>query len=49
VEKSAEILVKVISMTGSYKNKAQTITPDDFRHLAADFKVSLPEKFLYEK
>ncbi len=46
VEKSAEILVKTLSMTGA---KRQTITPDDFRHLAKDFGVSLPEKFLFEK
>jgi rhamnulose-1-phosphate aldolase len=46
VEKSAEILVKVRSMTSE---KRQTIQPDDFRHLAKDFGVSLPEKFLYEK
>jgi len=30
-------------------NKLQTITPDNFRSLAKDFKVSLPEEFLYEK
>lgn len=46
VEKSAEILVKVLSMTD---HKRQTIMPDQFRHLAKDFGVSLPEKFLYEK
>ena len=46
VEKSAEILVKVLSMT---PNKRQTIQPDEFRHLAKDFNVTLPEKFLYEK
>lgn len=46
VEKSAEILVKMLSMQ---PNKRQTITPDDFRNLARDFKVTLPEKFLYEK
>lgn len=46
VEKSAEILVKVLSMT---PQKRQTIEPDDFRHLAVDFKVELPERFLYEK
>lgn len=46
VEKSAEILVKVLSMTGT---KRQTIRPDQFRHIAKDFKVELPEKFLYEK
>ena len=42
VEKSAEILVKVLSMGG----KRQTIQPDDFRALAKDFHVTLPEKFL---
>jgi len=47
VEKSAEILVKVISMTGG--TKRQTIQPEGFRALAKDFNVSLPEKFLYEK
>lgn len=46
-EKSAEILVKTLSMTGG--TKRQTITPDDFRALAKDFNVTLPEKFLYEK
>ncbi|MBR5635999.1 MAG: rhamnulose-1-phosphate aldolase [Pseudobutyrivibrio sp.] len=46
VEKAAEILVKVLSIT---PNKLQTIKPDQFRHLANDFKVELPEKFLYEK
>lgn len=46
VEKSAEILVKMLSMSPS---KLQTITPDNFRHLAKDFHVTLPEKFLYEK
>ena len=46
VEKSAEILVKMLSMQS---DKRQTITPDDFRHLAKDFGVTLPEEFLYEK
>ena len=46
VEKSAEILVKVLSMG---QGKRQTIRPDEFRHLAVDFHVTLPEKFLYEK
>lgn len=46
VEKSAEILVKVLSIQ---PNKLQTITPQDFRNLAVDFKVTLPEEFLYEK
>lgn len=42
VEKSAEILVKVLSMGG----KRQTITPTNFRDLAVDFKVTLDERFL---
>ena len=46
VEKSAEILVKTLSMS---PNKLQTIQPQEFRDLAKDFKVNLPEKFLYEK
>ncbi len=46
VEKSAQILVKVRSMG---TEKLQTITPQNFRDLAVDFKVTLPEKFLYEK
>ena len=46
IEKSAEILVKVLSIR---PDKLQTITPRDFRNLAADFHVNLPEKFLYEK
>lgn len=46
IEKSAEILIKVMSIR---PDKRQTITPDDFRDLAKDFHVSLPEKFLYEK
>ncbi len=46
VEKSAEILVKMLSMSPT---KLQTITPDNFRHLAKDFCVTLPEKFLFEK
>ena len=45
-EKSAEILVKVLSMSPT---KLQTITPQNFRDLAKDFNVSLPEEFLYEK
>ncbi|MCI7789739.1 MAG: rhamnulose-1-phosphate aldolase [Lachnospiraceae bacterium] len=43
VEKSAEIFVKVRSMAPF---KLQTITSDDFRDLAKDFKVTLPEEFL---
>lgn len=46
VEKSAEILVKTLSIR---PDKLQTITPQNFRDLAKDFKVSLPERFLYEK
>lgn len=46
VEKSAEILVKMLSIQ---PNKLQTITPEEFRHLAKDFNVALPEKFLYKK
>ena len=38
VEKSAEILVKILSMA---PQKLQTITPNDFRALAKDFKVTL--------
>ncbi len=46
VEKAADILVRVMSMR---PEKLQTITPQDFRDLAVDFKVTLPEEFLYEK
>lgn len=46
VEKSAEILVKMLSMR---PDKLQTITPQNFRDLAKDFNVTLPEEFLYEK
>lgn len=45
-EKAAEILVKVLSMSPL---KLQTIQPDNFRVLASEFNVSLPEKFLYNK
>lgn len=46
IEKSAEILVKMLSIR---PDKLQTITPQNFRELASDFHVTLPEKFLYEK
>lgn len=46
VEKAAEILVKMLSMR---PDKRQTITPQNFRDLAAAFQVELPEQFLYEK
>ncbi|GKX65778.1 rhamnulose-1-phosphate aldolase [Inconstantimicrobium mannanitabidum] len=42
VEKSAEILVKVLSMGG----KKQTITSQNFRDLAKDFNVSISEEYL---
>ena len=46
VEKSAEILVKVMSMTNVKRN---TIRPDDFRALQGPFGITLDERFLYEK
>lgn len=46
IEKSAEILVKVMSIIDK---KRQTITPQNFRDLAVDFKVNLSEEFLYDK
>lgn len=46
IEKSAEILVKMLSMQSK---KMQTIQPEDFRALAKDFNVVLPERFLYHK
>ena len=45
VEKSAEILTKVLAMGG----KKQTITPDNFRNLARDFNVTLSEEYLYKR
>lgn len=46
IEKSAEILVKVLSIR---PDKLQTISEDNFRDLSKAFKVELPEKFLYHK
>ena len=46
VEKAAEILVKVLSMS---KEKLNTINPQDFRDLQEPYNISLDEKFLYEK
>lgn len=46
VEKSAEILVKVMSITDRKRN---TIGPDDFRALQEPFGIELPERYLYEK
>ena len=43
VEKAAEILVKILSMSPT---KLQTITSDDFRAVGEAFKVDLPEEFL---
>ena len=46
VEKAAEILVKVMSMSNT---KLNTITPQNFRDLQEPFGISLDEKYLYEK
>ena len=46
VEKSAEILVKVMSMSN---RKLNTIQPQDFRDLQEPFHITLDEKYLYEK
>lgn len=46
VEKAAEVLVKVMSMS---KTKLNTITPSQFRELNAPFGVHINEKYLYEK
>lgn len=47
IEKAAEILIKVMSVTGG--NKRQTIQPKQFRELAKDFNIELSEEFLYDK
>ncbi|SDB23762.1 Class II Aldolase and Adducin N-terminal domain-containing protein [Butyrivibrio sp. INlla16] len=46
VEKAAEVLVKVMSMTNT---KRQTIEPDDFRALDEPFGIKVNEDCLYEK
>lgn len=46
VEKSAEILVKVLSIRS---DKLQTITINNFKELANEFNVKLSQEFLYEK
>ena len=46
VEKSAEILVKVMSMTDRKRN---TIRPDEFRALQGPFGIELDERYLYGK
>lgn len=43
VEKASEVLVKILSMTGS---RRQTISVEGFRNLAKEFNIVLPEKFL---
>ena len=45
-DKSAEILVKMLSIRADI---LQSFTPDNFRHLAKDFNVTLSEEFLYDK
>lgn len=42
-------MILVVKMLSMRPDKLQTITPDNFRHLAKDFNVTLPEEFLYEK
>lgn len=46
VEKAAEVLVKVMSMTD---RKRQTIEPDQFRAINEPFHIHIDEQFLYEK
>ena len=46
VEKAAEILVKVMSITDHKKN---TIQPDDFRKMNQAFGIEIGEEFLYER
>ena len=46
VEKAAEILTKVLAIR---PDKLQTISAQNFRDLAVDFKVEISEEFLYEK
>jgi rhamnulose-1-phosphate aldolase len=46
VEKAAEILVKVMSISPVKKN---TITPDQLRELNEPFGIHINEAFLYEK
>ena len=46
IEKSAEILIKVLSMV---PQKRQTISPDNFRKLEKGLHITLPDRFLYEK
>ena len=46
IEKSAEILVKVLSMSPV---KVNTITPENFRELNAPYGIHINEYFLYER
>ena len=46
VEKAAEVLVKVMSITD---RKLSTITPDQFRELNEPFGIEIDEQFLYER
>ena len=46
VEKAAEILVKVLSMSDS---KLNTISPSGFKDLQKPYGVKLDERYLYEK
>jgi rhamnulose-1-phosphate aldolase len=46
VEKAAEILIKVMSVTDK---KLQTITPEGFREIEPAFGIKLEESCLYEK
>ena len=46
VEKAAEILVKVLSMS---PEKLNTITPENLRELNEPFNIHVNEDFLYEK
>ena len=46
VEKAAEVLVKVMSITNK---KLNTIKPDEFRQLNGPFGIEIGEEFLYER
>lgn len=46
VEKAAEVLIKVMSVTD---RKLNTIQPDEFRQLNAPFGIEIGEEFLYER
>lgn len=46
VEKAAEVLIKVMSITNK---KVNTIQPDEFRQLNEPFGIQIGEEFLYER